>query len=185
MVINRLLDSCAIRPSDRNQCFSRTPVGPAQAWDVLDTASGRAATCPSNPCRIFQIRARGVRGVRILSKPWKVPRRLRYLGNSRPWQLGTFSGLRMRFTQINGGRCVIFLSSGWYYGADIRGKVASPTCGICSVTLARPFVCLHCPYSACWTKGHILGHLRHTGHFFCEPWIEFHFDLGLTDCPRR
>lgn len=49
-----------------------------------------------------------------------------------------------------------------------KEKVSSPTCGTCSVTLARPFVCLHCSYSGCWTKGHIRGHLRLTGHFFCE-----------------
>ena len=53
-------------------------------------------------------------------------------------------------------------------GVDGREKVASPTCGTCSVTLVRPFVCLHCSYSGCWTKGHIRSHLRHTGHLFCE-----------------
>lgn len=62
------------------------------------------------------------------------------------------------------------------YGADANEKVASPTCGTCSVTLARPFVCLHCSYSGCWTKGHIRGHLRHTGHFFCESSISHYPD---------
>ena len=54
------------------------------------------------------------------------------------------------------------------HDVESRGKVASPMCGTCSATLARPFVCLHCSYSGCWEKGHIRGHLRHTGHFFCE-----------------
>ena len=68
------------------------------------------------------------------------------------------------------------------YNTDTKEEVASPTCGTCSVTLARPFVCLHCSYSGCWTKGHIRGHLRHTGHFFCESSIELYLDTsrGLT-----
>lgn len=48
-----------------------------------------------------------------------------------------------------------------------RRKVASPTCGTCSVTLPRPFVCLHCLYSGCWAKSHIRSHLKHTSHLFC------------------
>jgi ubiquitin carboxyl-terminal hydrolase 22/27/51 len=61
-----------------------------------------------------------------------------------------------------------------YYVADTKEKIGSPTCGTCGVTSARPFVCLHCPYSGCWAKGHIRGHLRHTGHFFCESSISRH-----------
>ena len=68
------------------------------------------------------------------------------------------------------------------HGAYTNEKVASPMCGTCSVTLARPFVCLHCSYSGCWAKGHIRGHLRHTGHFFCELLIRLYPypSCGLT-----
>ena len=66
------------------------------------------------------------------------------------------------------------------HGVDIGEKVASPTCGTCSVTLVRPFVCLHCSYSGCWTKSHIRSHLRHTGHLFCEFWIRPYLD---ANCP--
>jgi len=62
--------------------------------------------------------------------------------------------------------------------ADTEEKVASPMCGTCSATLGRPFVCLHCSYSGCWTNGHIRGHLRHTGHFFCELLTRRHLDLS-------
>lgn len=70
---------------------------------------------------------------------------------------------------------------------DGKGKVASPTCGTCSVTLARPFVCLHCSYSGCWARSHIRSHLRTTGHFFCELTINPYLDAsgGLTIVPRR
>ena len=68
---------------------------------------------------------------------------------------------------------------------DTQSQVASPTCGTCSVTLTRPFVCLHCSYSGCWAKGHIRSHLRHTGHFFCESLIIHYLDMGcgLTIVP--
>ena len=53
------------------------------------------------------------------------------------------------------------------------------------MTLVRPFVCLHCSYSGCWTKGHIRGHLRHTGHFLCELRNDPYLDVGygLTIVP--
>lgn len=68
------------------------------------------------------------------------------------------------------------------YGANTKRKVASPMCGTCSVTLARPFVCLHCSYSGCWSKGHIRAHLRHTGHSFSETFIQLrsYSSCGLT-----
>ncbi|KAF8872581.1 cysteine proteinase [Infundibulicybe gibba] len=48
-----------------------------------------------------------------------------------------------------------------------RKKVAAPICGSCSISLPRPFVCLHCTYSGCWSNGHILGHLNESEHIFC------------------
>ena len=74
------------------------------------TRSGGAAVHPTYPCRIFQTRVRGARGVRISWKLWKAPRRSRYQGNTRPRRLGTFSGSRMRFIQVNGERCVTTFS---------------------------------------------------------------------------
>jgi len=72
-----------------------------------------------------------------------------------------------------------------YHGVDTKEKVSSPMCGTCSVTLARPFVCLHCSHSGCWAKGHIRGHLRHTGHSFCEFLIRLYLGsgYGLTVVP--
>ncbi|KAJ3713581.1 hypothetical protein FB446DRAFT_638141 [Lentinula raphanica] len=48
-----------------------------------------------------------------------------------------------------------------------RRKVAPPTCGTCHITLARPFVCLHCPYSGCWAGSHVVDHLKQSSHMFC------------------
>ncbi|KAI0784536.1 cysteine proteinase [Abortiporus biennis] len=48
-----------------------------------------------------------------------------------------------------------------------RRKLSSPTCGICDVTLSRPFVCLHCSFSGCWRDFHIQQHLDDDGHDFC------------------
>ncbi|KIY43869.1 cysteine proteinase, partial [Fistulina hepatica ATCC 64428] len=42
-----------------------------------------------------------------------------------------------------------------------------PTCGICSVCIPRPFMCLHCRYTGCWNHEHIISHLRSSGHAFC------------------
>lgn len=132
-------------------------------------ASGGAGTRPVHPCRIFQTRTRGASGVRILSKRWEAPRRSRYLGSSRLRPPGTSNEPMMPFIQVNDGRCVTIHSERMKYGVNTREKVASPACGSCNVTLVRPFVCLHCSYSGCWTTGHIRGHLRNTGHLFCEP----------------
>ena len=68
-------------------------------------------------------------------------------------------------------------------GINTTEKVASPNCGTCSMTLARPFVCLHCAYSGCWTKSHIHSHLRHTGHFFCK--FRFGHTPDLSHCLKR
>ena len=91
----------------------------------------------------------------------------------------------MLFTRVNGGRCVTIHSECIKYRADISEKVASPACGTCSVTLVRPFVCLHCSYSGCWTKGHIRAHLRNTGHLFCELQTipDLYVSRGLTAVP--
>ena len=69
--------------------------------------------------------------------------------------------------------------------ADTEGKIGSPICGTCSATLGRPFVCLHCSYSGCWAKGHIRGHLRHTGHFFCKSSISRYSSASSDDWLRR
>lgn len=46
-------------------------------------------------------------------------------------------------------------------------KVASPSCGVCELTLSRPCICLQCSFSACWQNGHMKQHLSHSGHSFC------------------
>ncbi|KAF8591122.1 cysteine proteinase [Ramaria rubella] len=48
-----------------------------------------------------------------------------------------------------------------------RRKLQSPACGICSSTLYRPFVCLHCTFAGCWQAGHVTKHLQEAGHGFC------------------
>ncbi|KIL65738.1 hypothetical protein M378DRAFT_197865 [Amanita muscaria Koide BX008] len=48
-----------------------------------------------------------------------------------------------------------------------RRKIASPTCGTCDLPLFRPYVCLHCDYTGCWTESHVVDHLREESHLFC------------------
>ncbi|KAI0926169.1 hypothetical protein AcW1_008405 [Taiwanofungus camphoratus] len=48
-----------------------------------------------------------------------------------------------------------------------RRKTSAPICGTCDLTLARPFVCLHCPYSGCWRDSHVRNHLKEARHAFC------------------
>ncbi|KAF8525841.1 cysteine proteinase [Hysterangium stoloniferum] len=48
-----------------------------------------------------------------------------------------------------------------------RRKLQMPTCGICSLTLHRPFVCLQCSFSGCWKDGHVIQHLEEKEHGFC------------------
>ncbi|KAF8230589.1 cysteine proteinase [Tricholoma matsutake] len=48
-----------------------------------------------------------------------------------------------------------------------RRKVSSPSCGTCNLTLARPFACLHCSYTGCWSGDHVIEHLRQEVHNFC------------------
>ncbi|EIW83703.1 cysteine proteinase [Coniophora puteana RWD-64-598 SS2] len=48
-----------------------------------------------------------------------------------------------------------------------RRKVGVPTCDTCYMTLARPFVCLSCSFGGCWAEGHMVDHLRESGHSFC------------------
>ncbi|EPQ54170.1 cysteine proteinase [Gloeophyllum trabeum ATCC 11539] len=48
-----------------------------------------------------------------------------------------------------------------------RRKVTCPTCNTCGSSLARPFVCLHCSFTGCWSGGHIVDHLREASHDFC------------------
>lgn len=65
----------------------------------------------------------------------------------------------------------------WYFGRRNtsdgrppakRRKIAVPSCDVCQVTLARPFVCLMCSYSGCFRGGtHIQIHLQEEGHGFC------------------
>ncbi|KZT29784.1 cysteine proteinase [Neolentinus lepideus HHB14362 ss-1] len=48
-----------------------------------------------------------------------------------------------------------------------RRKVAYPSCDHCGSSLARPFVCLHCSFTGCWSDGHMIDHLRDTSHPIC------------------
>ncbi|KAH7884812.1 hypothetical protein F5I97DRAFT_2039828, partial [Phlebopus sp. FC_14] len=48
-----------------------------------------------------------------------------------------------------------------------RRRVAAPTCDFCKLTLPRPFVCLTCPFSGCWSDNHITNHLKEACHPFC------------------
>jgi len=48
-----------------------------------------------------------------------------------------------------------------------RRKLAFPTCGTCDLSLSRPYVCLQCSFSGCWSPSHIQQHLDHGGHEFC------------------
>ncbi|KAF8629978.1 hypothetical protein AX17_005543 [Amanita inopinata Kibby_2008] len=48
-----------------------------------------------------------------------------------------------------------------------RRKIASPTCGTCQLSLFRPFVCLHCNYTGCWSDSHVATHLKDASHLFC------------------
>ncbi|KII89707.1 hypothetical protein PLICRDRAFT_685039 [Plicaturopsis crispa FD-325 SS-3] len=48
-----------------------------------------------------------------------------------------------------------------------RRKLSSPTCDTCNLSLSRPFVCLHCSASGCWSDGHIVEHLNDAGHVLC------------------
>ncbi|KAL0945494.1 hypothetical protein HGRIS_000980 [Hohenbuehelia grisea] len=47
-----------------------------------------------------------------------------------------------------------------------RRKISMPACGTCELSLARPIVCLHCPYSGCWKDEHISQHQADEGHLF-------------------
>ena len=47
-------------------------------------------------------------------------------------------------------------------------QISSPSCGTCKIVLARPFACLHCSYTGCWSDGHISNHLAEKGHTFCS-----------------
>ncbi|GJJ08288.1 hypothetical protein Clacol_002499 [Clathrus columnatus] len=62
----------------------------------------------------------------------------------------------------------------WKYGriyqrisSSKRRKLQAPQCGICSLSLHRPFVCLQCSFSGCWRDGHVLQHLTEENHMFC------------------
>ncbi|KAL1949431.1 hypothetical protein VTO73DRAFT_8312 [Trametes versicolor] len=48
-----------------------------------------------------------------------------------------------------------------------RRKITPPDCGLCGLSLSRPYACLHCSSAACWSGGHIKQHLQDTGHDFC------------------
>lgn len=51
-----------------------------------------------------------------------------------------------------------------------RKQIAAPICGTCQTSLARPFACLFCDFTGCWTGGHIVNHLKEaeSEHTFCE-----------------
>lgn len=55
-----------------------------------------------------------------------------------------------------------------YLKGDIPAQTSAPICGTCDLTLARPFVCLHCPYSGCWRDSHVRNHLKEARHAFCS-----------------
>ncbi|KAI0033090.1 cysteine proteinase [Vararia minispora EC-137] len=50
--------------------------------------------------------------------------------------------------------------------APKRRKLASPQCGLCKKTMARPFVCLQCSFAGCWKDEHFTEHLMDEGHGF-------------------
>ncbi|TFK73228.1 cysteine proteinase [Pluteus cervinus] len=48
-----------------------------------------------------------------------------------------------------------------------RRKLSAPSCGTCDIALARPFACLHCAYTGCWSHSHVSNHLDESGHTLC------------------
>ncbi|KAI1797193.1 cysteine proteinase [Ganoderma leucocontextum] len=48
-----------------------------------------------------------------------------------------------------------------------RRKATPPECGICQLSLSRPYACLYCSFAGCWQDKHIHHHLQDTGHNFC------------------
>ncbi|KAF5379838.1 hypothetical protein D9615_005767 [Tricholomella constricta] len=72
-----------------------------------------------------------------------------------------------------------------------RRRIASPSCGTCDLILPRPFACLHCSYTGCWSEGHVLQHLEEedhpfcvdakTGSVFCLQCHDFIYDSGLNE----
>ncbi|EGN99482.1 hypothetical protein SERLA73DRAFT_168890 [Serpula lacrymans var. lacrymans S7.3] len=48
-----------------------------------------------------------------------------------------------------------------------RRKISAPACDTCQLALTRPFVCLHCSNTGCWSNSHIISHLRDANHTFC------------------
>ncbi|KAG9107720.1 hypothetical protein FRC07_008589 [Ceratobasidium sp. 392] len=47
-----------------------------------------------------------------------------------------------------------------------RSKASVVRCSECGTCLARPFVCVECSTAGCLLAGHIIDHLRFTGHSF-------------------
>ncbi|CAO3646302.1 unnamed protein product [Cunninghamella blakesleeana] len=48
----------------------------------------------------------------------------------------------------------------------VKLELPSPQCHICSDSLSRLHVCLHCVYMGCWKKGHMKHHLKSKKHTF-------------------
>ncbi|CAO3588838.1 unnamed protein product [Absidia cylindrospora] len=72
-----------------------------------------------------------------------------------------------------------------------RNELPLPQCSVCSDSLSRLHVCLHCVYMGCWKKGHMRHHLKAKKHTFamdftrcmlyCGDCQDYIYDTELMD----
>lgn len=87
-----------------------------------------------------------------------------------PHLLSTFTDDGVRSDILQKYRTVVSWATSRSYESQRpakKRKLSTPQCGSCGIALSRPFVCLHCSYSGCWSLSHIQGHLSEAGHHFC------------------
>ncbi|KAI9304263.1 hypothetical protein BJ944DRAFT_288758 [Cunninghamella echinulata] len=79
----------------------------------------------------------------------------------------------------------------WDKKKKLKLELPTPQCHICSDSLSRLHVCLHCVYMGCWKKGHMKHHLKSKKHTFamdfsrrliyCGDCQDYIYDTELTN----